>query len=208
MGRCSEGISVPDPFAGGVGYRYEGHTETAGKGGFNLADFGKELLTGFVAGELSSVAFYGAGKAVEAVKGSVRGAWKHDTRVKHIYRAVSPEEYDDIFTVKGFRARSDGKSFQAKEFGNNFDETLDFANKPINLDKAAIIKVTIPEDIYNQLNHMNLDSSIFKSGTPVVEPEMLDTFNKSIISILVSKKFYSKKITLSDRFMVSLSCYT
>ncbi len=47
---------------------------TAGKGGFNLADFGKELLTGFVAGGLSSAAFYGAGKAVEAVKGSVRSA--------------------------------------------------------------------------------------------------------------------------------------
>ncbi len=73
---------VPDPFAGGVGcpavrgYRYEGHTGTAGKGGFNLADFGKELLTGFVAGGLSSAAFYGAGKAVEAVKGSVRGVGK------------------------------------------------------------------------------------------------------------------------------------
>ncbi len=76
--------SVPDPFAGGVGYpavrgyRYEGHTGTAGKGGFNLADFGKELLTGFVAGGLSSAAFYGAGKAVEAVKGSVRSAREND----------------------------------------------------------------------------------------------------------------------------------
>ncbi len=39
-------------------------------------DFGKELLTGFVAGGLSSAAFYGAGKAVETVKGSVRGAGK------------------------------------------------------------------------------------------------------------------------------------
>ena len=76
--------SVPDPFAGGVGYpavrgyRYEGHPAagTAGKGGFNLADFGKELLTGFVAGGLSSAAFYGAGKAVEAVKGSARGVGK------------------------------------------------------------------------------------------------------------------------------------
>lgn len=37
--------------------------------------------------------------------------------------------------------------------------------------------------MYNQLNHMNLDSHIFKSGTPVAEPEMLDSFNKSIISI-------------------------
>lgn len=43
--------------------------------------------------------------------------------------------------------------------------------------------MTIPEEIYNQLNHMNLDSAIFKSGTPVVEPEMLDIFNKNIINI-------------------------
>ena len=101
---------------------------------------------------------------------------------KDIYRAVSPDEYDDIIVNK-FRGRSDGMSLQAKEFGNSFDETLDFANKSINSDKAAIIKVTIPENIYNQLNHMQLDSSIFKSGTPVVEPEMLDIFNSKIISI-------------------------
>ncbi len=102
---------------------------------------------------------------------------------KDIYRAVSPEEFDDIFATGGFRARPDGRSFQAKEFGNSFDETLEFANKPINLDKAAIVKVTIPENVYNQLNHMNLDRAMFKSGTPVVEPAMLDMFNESIISI-------------------------
>ncbi len=74
-------------------------------------------------------------------------------------------------------------SLQAKEFGNSFEETLEFANKSINIDKAAIIKVTIPEKTYNQLNHMNLDRGIFKSGTPVVEPEMLDMFNRNIIKI-------------------------
>ena len=104
-------------------------------------------------------------------------------RTKDIYRAVSPDEFDDIFLNNGFRAKVDGKSFQAKEFGNSFDETLEFANRSINSDKAAIIKVTIPEEIYNKLNHMNLDSSIFKSGTPVVEPEMLDIFNDSIVNI-------------------------
>ncbi len=101
---------------------------------------------------------------------------------KDIYRAVSPDELDDIFVNK-FRGRNDGMSFQAKEFGNSSDETLDFANKSINSDKAAIIKVTVPESIYNQLNHMELDSSIFKSGTPVAEPEMLDIFNNNIINI-------------------------
>ncbi len=46
--------------------------------------------------------------------------------------------------------------------------------RSINKDKVAIIKVTIPESTYNQLHHMNLDATIFKSGTPVVEPEILD----------------------------------
>ena len=112
-----------------------------------------------------------------------KGNSKSGTGTRDIYRAVSPEELDDIFATGGFRARPDGRSFQAKEFGNSFDETLDFANKPINLDKVAIVKVTIPENVYNQLHHMNLDRAIFKSGTPVVEPEMLDMFNESIISI-------------------------
>ena len=100
-----------------------------------------------------------------------------------IYRAVSPEEYDDIFATGGFRGKPDGMSLDAKEFGNNFDETLEFANQPINIDKAAIVKVTIPEDVYNQLEHLNLDQAIFKHGTPVVEPDMLDLFNESIINI-------------------------
>lgn len=113
----------------------------------------------------------------------VKGGSKSGSKTKDIYRAVSPEEYDDIFSINGFRAKTDGKSFSAKEFGNSFDETLDFANKSINSDKAAIIKVTIPDNVYNMLNHMNLDRSIFKSGTPVVEPEMLKLFNKSIIKI-------------------------
>ena len=123
--------------------------------------------------------------AVDAAKTAdhVGDAVKSGTGTKDIYRAVSPEEFDDIFATGGFRARPDGRSFQAKEFGNSFDETLEFANKPINLDKAAIVKVTIPENVYNQLHHMNLDRAIFKSGTPVVEPEMLDMFNESIISI-------------------------
>ena len=142
----------------------------------------KDMLIGGIVGGLGSAGFYGAGKAVDALKGSMARFW-NGRGSKDIYRAVSPEEYEDIFAIGEFRARSDGRSLQAKEFGNSFDETLAFANKSINSDKAAIIKVTIPTKIYNQLKHMDLDRSIFKSGTPVVEPNMLDKFNKNIISI-------------------------
>ncbi|MEH2960567.1 RHS repeat-associated core domain-containing protein, partial [Candidatus Merdisoma sp. JLR.KK006] len=104
------------------------------------------------------------------------------SNTRELYRAVSAEEYEDIMSTGRFRG-IEGKTLEAKEFGNNFNETLDFANKSINIDKAAIVRVTIPQDMYDKLNHMNLDPSIFKSGTPVVEPEMLDAFNKSIINI-------------------------
>ncbi|MDE7332660.1 MAG: RHS repeat-associated core domain-containing protein, partial [Lachnospiraceae bacterium] len=43
---------------------------------FSLAEFGREIVTGFVMGGLASAAFYGAGRAVEAVKSSVRSGYE------------------------------------------------------------------------------------------------------------------------------------
>lgn len=85
--------------------------------------------------------------------------------------------------IKGFRGRPDGRSYEAKQFGNNFDEILELANQPIMKDTAAIIKVTIPEEVYRELNHMPLDVRFLKSGAVTVEPDMLDIFNENIISI-------------------------
>ena len=132
------------------------------------------------AGYYSSWKNAGNGAAEKQVR---RGKITSDSSSRYIYRAVSPEELDDIFLMEGFRERPDGRSFLAKEFGNSFEETLEFANQSINIDKAAIVRVTIPEEIYNRLHHMNLDRKIFRSGTPVVEPDMLEMFNKSIILI-------------------------
>ena len=64
-------------------------------------------------------------------------------------------------TTNSFNPKSDGSTLEVKEFANNFNETLTFANHPINSDKVAIVQVTIPENTYNQLNHMNLDTPIF-----------------------------------------------
>lgn len=93
------------------------------------------------------------------------------------------EEFQDIFDTNSFRGKEDGSSLQVKEFSNDFDETLDFANRTINQDKVAIIKVTVPESTYNKMNHMNLDSLIFKQGTPVIEEELLEEFNQTLIKI-------------------------
>ncbi|WP_156043057.1 hypothetical protein [Robinsoniella sp. KNHs210] len=63
---------------------------------------------------------------------------KKDTSREQIqYRAVSPEEFNDIFSNNSFRGIMDSTTHQAKEFGNIFD----FANRSINRDKATIIKV-------------------------------------------------------------------
>ena len=60
------------------------------KSGFNLADFGKEVLAGAITGGLASAAFYGAGKAVEALAGSIRSN-KSDVGFRNrIGNAVEP----------------------------------------------------------------------------------------------------------------------
>ncbi len=76
------GCMARDPFGGmteggsDYGYQYQisRREKTVRKAPerFSLAEFGREIVTGFVMGGLSSAAFYGAGRAVEAVKGSVR----------------------------------------------------------------------------------------------------------------------------------------
>lgn len=102
-------------------------------------------------------------------------------KTKKIYRAVDPDEYYDVMKTRKFR-NIEMKTLDVKDFGNNFEETLKFADHPINRDKAAILESEIPENLFNQLGHMDLDVGFFKSGTTIVEPEMLNIFNKGIIS--------------------------
>ncbi len=63
-------------YSSAKGYRYKtpqtGNGNGSGKG-FSLAGFVRETLIGGVTGGLGSAAFYGAGKAVERLKNSVRG---------------------------------------------------------------------------------------------------------------------------------------
>ena len=69
---------------GGTDYGYQYHvprTEQPDKKAqkrFSLAEFGREVAIGFVMGGLASAAFYGAGRAVEAVKSSVRSVYEGD----------------------------------------------------------------------------------------------------------------------------------
>ncbi len=78
-GRDPKGMcGTADPFdmssglGNGRGYRSgAGHDGRAG--GFSLGGFVRDVLTGAVVGGLGSAGFYGAGKAVEELRGSVAG---------------------------------------------------------------------------------------------------------------------------------------
>ncbi len=78
-GRDPKGMcGASDPFdlfgglGSGRGYR-SGAGHDSGTGGFSLGGFVRDVLTGAVAGGLGSAGFYGAGKAVEVLRGSVAG---------------------------------------------------------------------------------------------------------------------------------------
>lgn len=67
------------------GYRYGVTQPAQKKNGFSFADFGKEVLEGAVTGGLASTAFYGAGKVVQALTGSIRsniGSVENDLTIR------------------------------------------------------------------------------------------------------------------------------
>ena len=84
------GCTARNPFGGmaeevsDYGYRYQmprsERTVRKEPERFSFAEFGREVVTGFVMGGLSSAAFYGAGRAVEAVKSSVRSGCEGGTQ--------------------------------------------------------------------------------------------------------------------------------
>ena len=78
-GRDPKGMcGAADPFdlSGGLGNGRGyccGAGHDSGTGGFSLGGFVRGVLTGAVVGGLGSAGFYGAGKAVDALRGSVAG---------------------------------------------------------------------------------------------------------------------------------------
>jgi hypothetical protein len=77
-------------YRAGYGYQSrDSESKQTKRGGFSLVDFGKDVLIGAVMGGLSSLTFYGAGKAVEAVKGSIRN-------VRENRRGTSADPYADV----------------------------------------------------------------------------------------------------------------
>lgn len=97
-----------------------------------------------------------------------------------LFRAVSPAEFNDINATGSFRTAPG--AFEAKQFGLNLNETLNFAETAPDL--AAVVRVTVPQTTFNMFEFSTrIDPSIFPSGVVTVQPELLDLLNSSFISI-------------------------
>ena len=110
-GRDPRGMcGAADPFdlssglGNGRGYR-SGAGHDSGTGGFSLGGFVRDVLTGAVTGGLGSAGFYGAGKAVEVLRGSVAG------RVDDRYTAPKPN-HGQGFSKKGYFPKSGERTFE------------------------------------------------------------------------------------------------
>ena len=83
------------------GYQYNvpvSNEESQNRKGFSLCDFMKEMLTGAVTGGMAGATFYGAGRAVSALKESIGD--KSATRI--LYRGDRASASPDIIFENGF----------------------------------------------------------------------------------------------------------
>jgi len=102
--------------------------------------------------------------------------------VATLYRAVGAEEYYSIMSTMQFSIHP--RCLPVKYFGLDYNETLDFANMVINIDLVAVLEVMVEKDILDRIGDFtNVDVFLFRKGTVEIQPEYLDEFNKSVISV-------------------------
>ncbi len=109
---------APDPFdpwnglgdGNTRGYQYGRNHSTGGtqeSEGFSLGGFVRDTLTGAVIGGLGSAGFYGAGRAVEVLRGSVGRSKGGDTT--RVGRWMSQGEYDKMVASGKVQMSEDNK---------------------------------------------------------------------------------------------------
>jgi RHS repeat-associated protein len=136
---------------------------------------GEEVLAVLTLGEGSAI-FQSGKSACSAVAAETEAQASVD-----LFRAVSPGEFNDIMSTGAFRAAPG--AFEGKQFGLTLEETLNFADTAP--DTAAIIKATIPQSTFKQLQFNNtIDPFIFKSGVITAQPgAQMNLLNSTVISI-------------------------
>jgi len=102
------------------------------------------------------------------------------TDVIHLYRVVGVREEKLIRDKKVFLPG--GNSMEARQFAFTEKEVLDYAETDSS--KTAVVRVVMPKHIMQSVEiSTDIDVKIFTNGVVSVQPDNLDLFNKSIISI-------------------------
>lgn len=104
-----------------------------------------------------------------------------DGDMADLYRAVSPEEFEDVLRTRSFRPRPGGESLDAKQFARNLHETIALANYLP--DTVAVIRARVPASVVDHLDLTPVDRTILRSGSVTVQPDTLDLFNSSIVEL-------------------------
>ena len=105
-----------------------------------------------------------------------------DINVAVLYRAVGVEEYSSIIRTRQFTVLEHG--LQVKHFGLNYDETLCFANKDINIEIVAIFEIEVIMETLRKIGvFTHVDPYIFRSGTVDIRADCLNEFNNAILKI-------------------------
>ena len=95
----SSGLGNGRGYQSGRAHGGAGHSRTGENGGFSLGGFVKDVLTGAVVGGLGSAGFYGAGKAVDALRWSVAGRGNDVGIVLDPYKGV--KQASEYLKLKG-----------------------------------------------------------------------------------------------------------
>ena len=101
--------------------------------------------------------------------------------ITEIFRAVGPDEFYKVMDTGKFD--SIPSAMQAKQFGIDLDETINFAEKFSDI--SAVLEVKIPKNILDEIGDLtHVDAFNFKKGTVTIQPDKLDDFNNHIREIL------------------------
>lgn len=86
---------------------------------------------------------------------------KSEDDLVDLYRAVSPDEYDEIMKTGEFKIAIN--TLGAKQFGRNLYEIIALADYLP--DVAAVVRIRIPKSTLKQLDLTPVDAYILKSGS-------------------------------------------
>lgn len=126
-GRC--GVRSPlnreIGYNNGRGYQYQSsRADKTQKSGFKLRDFLRETATGFVMGGLASATFYGAGKAVEVLRGGIQNVRANKGGSEIYYRTMSQGDYDYLRMTGELPSTGETFISPTKSFSSNYDGVM------------------------------------------------------------------------------------